>query len=45
MLSEFVAEDGRICYRDLVTAEKGEALILIAVDWVAEKVRRTIQQS
>lgn len=41
------AEDDRTCYRDslLATTEKGEALIRIAVDWVAEKLRRMIQQS
>jgi hypothetical protein len=34
-------------YRDslLATAEKGEALIRIAVDWVAEKMSQMIKQS
>jgi creatinine amidohydrolase len=41
------AEDDRMYYRDslLATAEKGEALIRIAVDWVAEKMSQMIKQS
>ncbi len=41
------AEDDRIYYQDslLATAEKGEALIRIATDWVAEKLRSMIRQS
>jgi creatinine amidohydrolase len=41
------AEEDRMYYQDslLATAEKGEALIGIAVDWVAEKVRRMIAQA
>ena len=39
------ADDDRMYYQDslLATAEKGEALIGIAVDWVAEKVRHIIE--
>ncbi len=38
------ADDDRMYYSDslLATAEKGEALIGIAVDWVAEKLRKMI---
>jgi creatinine amidohydrolase len=41
------AEEDRIYYRDslLATAEKGEALIRVAVDWVAEKISQMIKQS
>jgi len=40
------AEEDRQYYRDssLATAEKGEALIRIAVDWVAEKLRGMIRE-
>jgi creatinine amidohydrolase/Fe(II)-dependent formamide hydrolase-like protein len=40
------AEEDRTYYRNSLpaNAEKGEALIHIAVDWVAEKVSRMIQQ-
>jgi creatinine amidohydrolase len=39
------AEQDRIYYRDslLATAEKGEALLRIAVDWVVDKVRQMIR--
>jgi hypothetical protein len=38
-------EDDRTYYQDslLATAEKGEALIGMAVNWVAEKVRHMIE--
>jgi creatinine amidohydrolase/Fe(II)-dependent formamide hydrolase-like protein len=41
------ADDDRMYYNDslLATAEKGEALIRIAVDWVAKKMRQMIRQS
>ncbi len=41
------ADDDRMYYRDslLASAEKGETLIRIAVDWVAEQTRRMIRQS
>ncbi len=40
------ADEDRMYYQDslLATAEKGEALIRIATDWVTEKVRNMIQQ-
>jgi len=38
------ANDDRTYYNDslLATAEKGEALIRIAVDWTADRMRRMI---
>jgi creatinine amidohydrolase len=42
--SERDAQEDAMYYRDslLATAEKGEALLRIAVDWVAEKMRRML---
>ncbi len=41
------AEEDRVYYRDsqLATAEKGEALIRVAVDWVTEKLSAMIKQT
>ena len=41
------ADDDRTYYQDslLATAEKGEVFIRIAVDWVAERLRRMIAES
>ena len=40
------AEEDRIYYRDslLATPAKGEALIRIAVDWVADRMRKMIAE-